>query len=122
MTLKELFEDSSLPAVEVKGLTQNSAKIKKGFVFFAVKGYSVDGHLFINDAIKNGAVAVVSEQKLSLKEVPSILVKNITISMARAACKFYNYPSDKLKVIGLTGTKGKTSTAYLTESICLRRV
>ena len=64
MTLKELFEDSSLPAVQVSGLTQNSAKIKPGFVYFAVKGYSVDGHLFINDAIKNGAVAVVSEQEL----------------------------------------------------------
>ena len=67
MKLNELFEDNTLPAVEVKGLTQNSAKIKPGFVFFAIKGYSVDGHLFINDAIKNGAVAVVSEQKLSLK-------------------------------------------------------
>ena len=96
MTLKELFEDNSLPATQVLGLTQNSAKIKKGFVFFAVKGYSVDGHLFINDAIKNGAIAVVSEQKLSLKEVPSILVKNITISMARAACKFYGYPANKI--------------------------
>lgn len=117
MKLNELFEDNTLPATEITGLTQNSAKVKPGFVFFAVKGYSVDGHLFIDDAIKKGAVAVVSEQKLSLKEIPSILVKNITISMARAACKFYNYPSDKLKVIGLTGTKGKTSTAYLTENI-----
>lgn len=117
MNLNELFEDNTLPATEITGLTQNSAKVKPGFVFFAVKGYSVDGHLFIDDAIKNGAIAVVSEQKLSLKEVPSILVKNITIAMARAACKFYDYPANKLKIIGLTGTKGKTSTAYLTESI-----
>jgi UDP-N-acetylmuramoyl-L-alanyl-D-glutamate--2,6-diaminopimelate ligase len=123
MTLKELFSDfnQNLPQTQVNGITQNSKDVKDGFIFFAVKGHTVDGHDFIDAVIKNGAAAIVSEQNLSEKKysVPIIKVQNIDKAMAEAAVKFYGNPADKLNVIGITGTKGKTSISYLLESILL---
>lgn len=116
MTLKELFP--GLPDTEVKGITQNSKEVGPGYVFFAVKGATVDGHDFIDAAIRQGAAAVVSARDLSAP-VPTIKVDDIDAAMADTACKFYNNPADKMNVTGITGTKGKTSIAYLLESILL---
>lgn len=107
-----------MPAAEVKGLEQSSAEVKEGVVFFAVKGSRVDGHTFIEDAVKNGAVAVVGTEPAGKDYgVPYIRVKDIDAAMADAAAAFYDNPSKDMFVIGVTGTKGKTSITYFLESI-----
>ena len=116
MKLRELFPTANFDC-EVFGLTQDSQKVQKGFVFFAVKGHTVDGHKFIPAALQNGACAVISQEKLSYKE--SVLVEDIEAAMAAAALKFYGNPSNKLKMFAITGTKGKTSISYLLESILI---
>ena len=120
MTLKELFGDyaADLPLAEIKGITQNSKEVEEGFVFFAVKGASVDGHDFIETAISRGAAAVITTRDLEVKyPVPVIKAPDIDDAMADAACRFYGNPSQKLNITGITGTKGKTSISYLLESI-----
>ncbi len=118
MTLRDLFDDKALPAVRVSGVTQNSKEAQEGSLFFAVKGESSDGNAFIDEVIKKGAAAVVTQNAVKKKyPVPVIKVENIDKAMARAACKFYDNPSEKLFMCGITGTKGKTSISYLLESI-----
>lgn len=116
MNLKALFGIEN--NTEITALTQNSAEAGAGAVFFAVKGTKFDGNLFIDEVVKNGAAAVVSETPPSKSyPVPYLHVKNIDAAMADAALKFYNNPSKDMFVIGITGTKGKTSISYLLESI-----
>lgn len=104
--------------IKVKGLTFRSQEVEAGFVFFALKGANVDGNLFIEDAVNKGACLVVSAQVPARDcSVPYLQVKDIDKEMADAAYEFYNRPSDALTIIGVTGTKGKTSIAYLLESI-----
>ena len=116
MKLKELFPTANFDC-EVLGLTQDSQKVQKGFVFFAIKGHTVDGHKFIPAALENGACAIISQEKLDLKQ--AVLVEDIEQVMATAALKFYDNPSNKLKMFAITGTKGKTSISYLLESILI---
>lgn len=120
MTLNQIFGryKENLPQIEVKGLSQNSKEIQKDWVFFAVKGHTVDGHEYIPSALLKGACAVVTQEELEeVYPVPVIKVPNIDEAMADAACAFYGNPSNSLNMIGITGTKGKTSISYLTESI-----
>lgn len=104
--------------IEVKGLTFSSREVQPGFVFFALKGAHVDGNLFIEDAIKAGASVIVSAYAPA-KKYPVLFIQSADIDtdMADAAYEFYGRPSDLLKMYGITGTKGKTSIAYLLESI-----
>ncbi|MDR1684624.1 MAG: UDP-N-acetylmuramoyl-L-alanyl-D-glutamate--2,6-diaminopimelate ligase [Elusimicrobiota bacterium] len=118
MTLSALFpEHKALPSTEVAGITDNSKEVGPGYVFFAVKGHTVDGHDFIPAAIKQGAAAIVTQQDIAPLNVSVIKVPDIAAAMARAACAFYGNPAQSLNVIGITGTKGKTSISYLLESI-----
>ncbi len=101
-------------------LTNNSKKVKENSLFFAVKGTQVDGHKFIEDAVKNGAKSVaVQDRKLSDKlklKYPFlniILADNTRKLQAEISARFYDNPSEKIKVIGVTGTNGKTTTANL---------
>lgn len=120
-TLKDILFGVSLKSItgnrdeKVNGITFDSRKVKKGSLFVAVEGLTVDGHDFIHGAIEKGARVIVCE------EVPESLDKDITVvqtdNSAKAlgiiASNFYGRPSEKLKLVGITGTNGKTTCATL---------
>ena len=102
----------------VTGLTFRSQEVQPGVVFFALKGANVDGNQFIPQAVKQGACLIVSAQPAPAQlAIPFYRSADIDKDMADAAYEFYNRPSDSLHMFGVTGTKGKTSIAYLLESI-----
>lgn len=109
--------------IEIKKVETDSRKVTKGTLFIAVKGFETDGHMYIEGAIKNGAVAVMLEEGFDLKSVSfpenvSIIVAPDTrYAKAIVACNFYDNPSKKFKLIGVTGTKGKTTTTYMIKEI-----
>lgn len=103
--------------IEIKGLSYDSRKIEKGYIFFALNGTHTDGAKFVDDAIAKGAVCVISCSKIEKCKATNVVVKDITKAMADIAAKFYDYPDKKLFIIGVTGTNGKTSITYMLESI-----
>ena len=113
MLLKNLIKNSpkSLKKIKINGLALNSKDVKKGFIFFAVKGNNFNGENYINDAIKNGAVIIVCSKssKFQSSKVHIIKKKNVRNYLSNITSKFY-----KLKprnIIAVTGTNGKTSVA-----------
>jgi len=102
--------------VEIKGLAQDSRQVQAGDLFVAVKGLDADGHDFIPDAIRQGAVAVVGERETSIS-VPYVLVPDSRQALAHLAAAFHDHPARKLRVVGVTGTDGKTTTVELIRSI-----
>jgi len=112
---KQVFGDQDL---EITGLAYDSRKVRPGFLFVAIRGYRHDGRSFIPDAVSNGAVAIVLEDDISVEEgIVRIVVPNSRATLAVLANEFYGYPSRELRMIGITGTNGKTTTAYLVEGI-----
>ncbi|MEO0202905.1 MAG: Mur ligase domain-containing protein, partial [candidate division WOR-3 bacterium] len=106
MKLSELFDKYKIDNFfdfEVEGLAYNSKDVRDNFVFFAIRGEKSDGHNFIEEAINNGAKAVVVERRFKLN-VNQIIVENTREILSKISAKFYNYPSKKLFVIGITGT------------------
>ncbi|MFI5140930.1 MAG: UDP-N-acetylmuramoyl-L-alanyl-D-glutamate--2,6-diaminopimelate ligase [Bacteroidia bacterium] len=101
--------------VAVSSITFDSRKVKKDSLFIAVKGTAVDGHNFIAQAIETGAIAIVCEELPStqLENITYVKVKNANYALGIIAANFYDNPSQKLKLVGVTGTNGKTTTATL---------
>lgn len=96
--------------VEICGLYHKDTEVQKNGLFFCIHGTKIDGNTFVQSAIKNGAVAIVTEQEIhNLFAVSQIVVKNAREAMSLIACKFYGFPAEKLKLIGVTGTNGKTT-------------
>jgi len=106
---------SGSTSVSVSGLAIDSRRVEQGYVFFAIKGTQSDGHQFIDKAIDLGAVAVICEEMPAQRneQVVYIQVKNAAETAGIMASSFYGSPSAKLKVVGITGTNGKTTTATL---------
>ena len=103
--------------IEVTGICCNSALPNAGDVFVAVTGFSTDGHKYAADAQKKGAVCVVAEREIEDVTIPVIVVENTRVEIAKMAHIFYNHPTHSFKLIGVTGTNGKTTVTYLVKAI-----
>ena len=103
---------------EITGIASDSRTVEPGYAFVCYEGVNVDGHTFIPQAIQNGATAIVGEKPKSMPpDVTYIQTPNGRIAFSLIAANWYGNPADRLKLIGITGTNGKTSTAHLTHSI-----
>lgn len=122
MKLKALLEHLHLLASyqgsnpEITSIENDNRKVQKGSLFICIKGYTVDGHDYAESAVNNGAAAILAEKPLSLT-VPVIIVNDTTRAMAVLADAFYQQPTKKLHLIGITGTNGKTTTSHIIEKI-----
>jgi len=104
------------PGIRVRAVTADSRKVKPGSVFVCLKGARHDGHAFVQKAVLDGAVAVVAGRPLRCRR-PVIRVKDTRLALAELSAEFWGHPSRFMDVVGITGTKGKTTTAYMLESI-----
>jgi UDP-N-acetylmuramoyl-L-alanyl-D-glutamate--2,6-diaminopimelate ligase len=127
MRLRDLFKDISTVHIdgngdrEIPGLAYSSTRVQPGFLFAALRGEKRDGYDFIEEAVRRGAGAILSERpKLPNLHVAWVEVADAREALALAAANFYGHPSIKMKVIGITGTKGKTTLTYLLESVLKR--
>jgi UDP-N-acetylmuramoyl-L-alanyl-D-glutamate--2,6-diaminopimelate ligase len=115
MTLRELMGNGA-PEIEVSGLAYSSGSVSAGTLFFCVPGFKADGHDFAADAVERGAVALVCERPLGLG-VPEVVVDDVRAAMGPVAARFDGDPTAELRVVGITGTNGKTTTAFLVRDL-----
>lgn len=127
MKLKNVLQEieystsDNLEQIEIQGLSCDSKNIHGDYIFVAVKGNKFDGHQFIDEAISRGAKVIISQRDFSCpKEVNKILVKDTRLTLPKLAGNFFGHPAQKLKIIGVTGTNGKTTITYLIDDILIR--
>lgn len=102
--------------LDILDITYNSKKVKKGSLFVCLCGENSDGHDFAKDAERNGAAAILCEKQVQVN-IPQIVVSSTRKALSKVFSCFYDNPQNKLKIIGLTGTNGKTTTSFLIKSI-----
>ncbi len=118
MRLSQVLENIGVTGANVSGETEitgvcyDSRQVKPGDLFVAVKGYESDGHRFIGMALERGAAAVLC-QDVPEGDVPWVQTEDSRLGLALAAGNFYRDPSSEMKIIGVTGTNGKTTTTFL---------
>ncbi|HEU4962546.1 MAG TPA: UDP-N-acetylmuramoyl-L-alanyl-D-glutamate--2,6-diaminopimelate ligase [Bacilli bacterium] len=112
--LKQVIGD---PDVHIEHLTEDSRQVKPGSLFVAMRGYTVDGHKYVHQAVEAGASAVLVEQAIEGIQAPQIVVRSTRAAIAVLASVFYRQPTKSMKVIGVTGTNGKTTTTHLIDAI-----
>jgi UDP-N-acetylmuramoyl-L-alanyl-D-glutamate--2,6-diaminopimelate ligase len=133
MTISQLLEGlrvkwkTGSPDTDIKGIAYDSRDVRDGYLFVAVKGFSVDGHDYIKDAINRGAAAIVSEKAAAdLTNAVGFFIQRNSVfievndsreALARISSAFYGKPSGSLALIGITGTNGKTTTSFITKNI-----
>ena len=104
--------------IEITELTNDSRKVVEGSVFVCISGAVWDGHAYVKDVAEKGAIAVIVEKEVDAPEGLTVIkVKDTRYALALTSAAYFGYPADKLKVIGITGTKGKTTTTYMVKSI-----
>ncbi|MBU4346138.1 MAG: UDP-N-acetylmuramoyl-L-alanyl-D-glutamate--2,6-diaminopimelate ligase [Candidatus Omnitrophica bacterium] len=120
-SLDSYHTDSNLKDFEVRGISCDSKLVGENFIFVAIRGIDEDGHNFIEEAIARGAEAVLIQYQVSgiryQDKINLIKVEDTRRALARLAAEFYGNPSSKIKVVGITGTNGKTTVTYLIEAI-----
>lgn len=124
MLLKELVEGINIrnifgnQNIEISGIAFDSRKVRKGFLFVCIEGFKVDGHQFIQTALENGAVALLVQKKVDVPEdITVVEIEDTRYGLAYVADKFFSHPSGKFNLIGVTGTKGKTTTTHMIKSV-----
>ncbi|MGH9351880.1 MAG: UDP-N-acetylmuramoyl-L-alanyl-D-glutamate--2,6-diaminopimelate ligase [Terriglobia bacterium] len=116
----DVLDHSGGAGQDVLGLAYDSRRVKPGWLFFAIQGEHADGHLFIDEVIREGAVGVVSERPAPKNfRAAWVQVRAIRRALSEIGRAFYDYPDLKLKLAGITGTNGKTTTSHLLHSIFL---
>jgi UDP-N-acetylmuramoyl-L-alanyl-D-glutamate--2,6-diaminopimelate ligase len=101
---------------DVRAIAYDSRKVKEGSLFVAIPGFHRDGADFVPDAVKNGAVAVVAERN-ARATVPVAVVPDVRAALADLSAEFFDHPTEKLKIVGVTGTDGKTTTVHLVSDV-----
>ena len=127
--LPEKHVSGNIEGIDIKGVVYDPLRVKHGFIYVAINIYTQldkieipDGHDKVDDAIKNGASVVVLQHDMEVPgSVVKIVVPNSRLALALLANKYYDYPSRKMKMIGITGTNGKTTTTHIIDSILLQK-
>jgi UDP-N-acetylmuramoyl-L-alanyl-D-glutamate--2,6-diaminopimelate ligase len=111
--------EERLERLEITGVAFDSRQVKPGYLFVCVPGFQVDGHDFAHRAVSNGAVALVVERHVGKvpADIVQIQVDDCRSRLGLFAARFFNYPASRLSTVGITGTNGKTSTAFLCEAV-----
>ncbi len=123
MLLSQLLADVEIVDVQgnidikVSGVAFNSKEVKPGDVFVCIKGFKSDGHDYAVDALERGAVAIIAERPIEETAATCVVVKNTRYALSCVAAAMYDHPYRKFKLIGVTGTNGKTTTTYLVKAI-----
>ncbi|MBT2581771.1 UDP-N-acetylmuramoyl-L-alanyl-D-glutamate--2,6-diaminopimelate ligase [Planococcus sp. ISL-109] len=125
MDSKQLF--ANIPILTIEGklplaiphITMDSRTIQDGSLFVCIKGYTVDGHNFAEQAVTKGAAVILAEKPLAIEGATVVTVSDTTRALGILAVRFYGYPSKKLNMIGVTGTNGKTSVAGMLHAMLM---
>ena len=122
MKLSDLLKDIPVlemnvdPELEITGVSYDSRKVRHGHMFVAITGYAADGHQYIPMALSKGADCILCERRPA-DEVPFVLVPNSRVALAQLGANWFGRPADRMTILGVTGTNGKTSITYLLKSV-----
>lgn len=111
---KQMETNQSMEGIQICSIHMDSRQVEQGSLFVCLKGFNVDGHRFVQQAVLNGAVAILAQQPVNVS-VPVIIVPDTRRALAYVADRFYGSPTRSLRLIGITGTNGKTTIAHLVE-------
>lgn len=114
LDVKQIYNEND---VEITGIHYNSKEITKGNLFVAIEGFVSDGHNYVSSAVQNGAAAILAQKYTEGIDVPQIIVENSRVAQAQVCATFFDNPSKKFTLIGITGTNGKTTCTYLIKHI-----
>lgn len=123
MKLKEILKETNFISftgngdAEISDITCNSREVTPGSIFVCIKGFKTDGHKYLGDAIARGAVCAVITEDVDEPGIATVKVEDARFAMAQMSASLYRHPSRDIKVIGITGTNGKTTTAHLIQSV-----
>lgn len=113
-----VLEVSRVPDRQIQGIAYDSRQVKENYLFVAIKGFKTDGHLYVQDAVERGACALVLQEDVPTPEgISRILVSDTRKFLALLSARFYGYPARKMKMVGVTGTNGKTTTTNLISAV-----
>ncbi|MFY9386276.1 MAG: UDP-N-acetylmuramoyl-L-alanyl-D-glutamate--2,6-diaminopimelate ligase [Dethiobacteria bacterium] len=113
----EILESNFCANPAISGLAYHSERVQPGSLFFCIKGFKTDGHCYLEQAKEKGAAAAIVEEINSLVELPQFRVADSRSALAALADYFYDHPSRKLKMIGITASNGKTTTSFMTNAV-----